>query len=468
MKVGARLFISDGLKSESKADDRYAGLSADVLRERMAEADHVFIISAYYDADFVESLFVGKIPAKTLTIVVNRASASALPAQMAELKKLKQELRKLLNRSAKIEIKLAAKHRFLHTKLYHFRRGKWARTLVGSANSSANGFTRNDELLVELHGRDSTIEEYIDWTSAKAESCDSLLAESDDQRTLEAFLRDGYVYFKSNRTLPNTINCFDQQTAIADALQRSALIDPLPFHDEQSIGLLNILKLLDIETASDGKTGKAGQVNMTACSIETCFGFWVPVALQEALERRIEKASDKRTEILIGRGQKLARVTDDEISTALNATYFNEVDRRLKSVSSPPLTTAQKSIVERRILDRAASLRGRLSDQAECRRLARSLSSSPVPEMWEDRRSKDAMIESFCEYVSWRLQRAPIPKLIRAMTNWFGLTAGDSTTQISEKIEAYFDGGEAIRQSQWQSLIGTDNSLEEDDVLLDD
>jgi phosphatidylserine/phosphatidylglycerophosphate/cardiolipin synthase-like enzyme len=176
---------------------------------------------------------------KTLTIVVNRASASALPAQIAELTKLKQELRKRLSRSATIKIKLAAKHRIFHTKLYHFRRGKWARTLIGSANSSANGFTRNEELLVELHGRDSTIEEYIDWTSSKAESCDSLL-ELDDQRTLEAFPRDGYVYFKSSRTLPSTINCFDQQTAVADALQRSALADPLPFHDDNlSVSLIS-------------------------------------------------------------------------------------------------------------------------------------------------------------------------------------------------------------------------------------
>jgi hypothetical protein len=468
MKLGARLFISDGLKSESGADHRYAGLSADVLRERIAEAEHVFIISAYYDADFIRRLFVGRLPLKTLTIVVNRASASALPEQMAELTRLKHGLRKQLGRSAQIEIKLAAKHRFLHTKLYHFRRGKWARTLVGSANSSANGFTRNDELLIELHGRDSTIEEYIDWTSSKAEACDSHLANSNEQRTLEALLRDGYVYFKSTRTLPNTINCFEHQTTITDALQSSALADPLPFHDEQSIGMLNILKLLGIETASDLKTGKTGQVNMTACSIETCFGFWVPVALHGELERKIEKASAKRTEVLIGRGKKLSQITDDEIKAALNAAYFNEVDRRLKSVSSPVLTGAQKSAVERRILDRAASLRGRLTDRLECRRLARSLSSSPVPEMWEDRRSRDEMVESFCEYLSWRMQRAPIPKLVRAMKDWFGLIAGDTTARVNERIETYFDGVAAIRQSHWQSLIGTDGLLEEDEVLLDD
>lgn len=67
MKVGENVFISSGLKYESKADHRYEGLSADILRDRIVLSDHVFIISAYYDVAFVRNLFVKKVPLKSLT-----------------------------------------------------------------------------------------------------------------------------------------------------------------------------------------------------------------------------------------------------------------------------------------------------------------------------------------------------------------------------------------------------------------
>lgn len=386
-------------------------------------------------------------------MIFNRAAASALPGQLAELKTLKRRLQERHGRKTLIDIKVASKKRFLHTKLYHFRRGKWARTLIGSANATENGFCRNDELLVEIHGRDNTIEGYIDYTSDSASSCEDPAVGVDEYDSFQAMLRDGFVYFKSNRPVPYTLNCFENHPDVRDALERAVVSVPLPFHEDQSVGLLNILKLLGISSSEKAEVDEEAQRAVLApFSVETCFGFWVPYAFHQELDSKIDASASKKAARLFGHGQSLISKSDSQISADIQSRYFTVIDQRLAGVSAPRLNLQQKREVEARVLRRVLNLRSKLAEREECMRLARAVSGAPVPEMWEDPRSKREMMESFCEYVSWKLESTSRKRrIVRKLQEWFALSVGDEPHDVQRKIDSFFEAGKTIRRQAWDN-----------------
>lgn len=454
LKLDDSVFISLGLKTETKAPALYRGLSRDVLIQLLDQADKVVIISAYYDIPFLKQLFERKRSLKDLTMVFARAAASARGEQVQELREFRQWLRSKHNRKSSINIKIAEGRRFLHTKVYQFQRGKWARTLIGSANATAAGFFRNDELLVEIHGRNHAIEGYVDWTVSQALCCeDDRLKTPEEYNSLQALLRDGFVYFRSTRTIPYTLNCFDNYPDIIAKLQKAVLANPLPFHDEQSAGLLNILRLFDINVEDDQRE-VVRPVRIVPFSVETCFGFWVPFAFRTMLDARIDASVESKTAVFSASGLRLASIDRKEAAERIHARYFDEIDKRLMSVQSAPLTSAQRHEVEVRLIRRIESLKELLTNGEQCKRLARPLTGTPVPEIWEDPRSKREMVDSFCEYLSWKLARSGrIPGVVRKMKEWFDLRGGEQPEEIREKIDSYFESGQTKSRKDW---LGTD------------
>lgn len=452
MKLGSNIFINNGLKVESEAPNEYLGLSKNMLIGRLDEADQAIIISAYYDLCFLKQLFEKKRKLKFLTMIFARASSSALPNQVRELCDFQGWLKEKFGRSTTISIKIASGRRFLHTKLYHFRRGKWARTLVGSANATDNGFSRNDELLIELHGRDQTIEGYIEWTDKHASKVDdSSLDGPETYDSLQAILRDGFVYFKTYRNIPYTLDCFDNQPAISDKIQKAVVVAPLPFHDEQSAGVLNLLKLLNVGAAND-RSDPLRRVRIVPYTIETCFGYWVPVAFNQRLNESLELAAERRTSELLAYGRQLGDIVDAEILTRIRKHYLDQVDSRITAAGAQRLRATVRLAVEDRVLRRIQNLRTLLTSEEQCKRLAKPLSGTAVPEIWEDPRSKGEMVDSFCEYISWRLARpSKVPGIVRTLQGWFDLRVGDMPEEVHAKIQKLFDSGKSLSRVDWTS-----------------
>jgi len=450
-KLSGTLHINSNLKNEAEAGDGYIGLSSNILSERLKSADHASFISAYYDIDFLKSLKYPKNSLTSLTMVFSRLAGSAIKSQTDELQGLKESLQKATGRNTSVSVMIASRNRTLHTKLYHFRRGKWARSLIGSANATYSGFYRNDEILIEIQGRDTVIEDYISYTIEKATSCYDEVPDDNEYDSFQSLLRDGYVYFKASRPVPYTVSCFDNAPLVAETLQKSVATAPLQFHEGLSVGLLNILKLAQIEVSGKTMTQDEDRqrVPLNRYAIETCFGYWVPVPYYKEVEERIRVGAQRKAKLLSEVGARLNRLSASDLAGQINEVYLADIDRRLEAQAARKLTPDQRKAVEDKILRRAASLKIKLSDERERDRLARSISSVPVPEVWEDPHSTREMMDSFCECLAWKLeQSAKLSKVVGKLKALFSLERGDSPEDIRERIDTYFNTKTMFR-SKW-------------------
>ena len=361
MKLDNSLFVNKALKGEMPRARHLLALSNAMLIERMKAAEHVLIISAYYDIAFLHTLFEpkGTLLNKNITMIFARPAPPALPEQVVELRKFQRALGARGKSKARVNVAVADGGRFLHTKLYQFRRGKWMRTLVGSANATSNGFDRNDEIFIEIQGRSAGIDQYIGRTLATACNCENVVVSTNEQYTsFQSLLRDGYIYFKPSRSVPYTLNCFDNDPERVAALQRAVAGNPLPFHEGQSVGMLNVLRLLKIKDGDRAtKQDVAQRVQIIPFSIETAFGYWVPSAYQRRLEERLDITAGKKTKALLACGRQLAVKNDDEVIEVARTKYVSVINDRLASVSARRLNDIEVREINDQILRRIKSLR---------------------------------------------------------------------------------------------------------------
>ena len=451
MKRDDSLFINHRIHKEMNGKKLLKPLSKNALIEKTTNANTILFISAYYDIDFLKGVFSATrhLSAKKITTVFARAAPPALQQQLEELNKFKNWLRGKCHPGTKIHVKLAKEGRFLHTKLYQFQGARSMQTLIGSANATSNGFEHNDEILIEIHGRNSGIDEYVRRTLDCASNCDDVTSKRQIYTSFQSLLRDGLIYFKSTRTLPYTLNCFEVGTTIYNALAEAVKGKSVPFHEPQSVGMLNILKLLGVVSDEKSKQKTAKHVNLVQFSVETSFGYWVPTAFQDKLVANLDIASERKANQFLAYGRKLETINDTSALKLVREKYFTGTNALLKSVSHPPLTTKKKGELEKQIIKRVDSLRGRLNDPDECKRLARLLKGTPVPEIWEDPRSKDEMIESFCEYVSWKIEQRRKSLVVKTITKWFDLETDDEPDGVRHRIEKFFKTGKTKSSADW-------------------
>ena len=161
-------------------------------------------------------------------------------------------------------------------------------------------------------------------------------------------------------------------------------------------------------------------------------------------------------------GLKLQSIRDDDIPEIIKTRYFDEINKRLDSVSGSHLTVTHKEDVERRIRRRVEGVRKRLSSDKECGRLARSLVGTPVPEIWEDPHSKNEMIDSFCEYLTEKLDSPTrLPGIVRTLRDGFNLASGDESHEIRRKIDEYFKTGTYNREDWGGDAFGVESDSDE-------
>jgi hypothetical protein len=255
------------------------------------------------------------------------------------------------------------------------------------------------------------------------------------------------VYFRPTRTVPQTIDLFsDQSRDIADALSKTVVANPLPGHDQPSLGGLNILRIVLGERAVVDESAKH-KAKIQPYAVETAYSYWVPSAYKPKLDEKLDQVSQEKARRLLALGQKFTRVVDAEQRFEDN--YLSEIDRRLK-LARLSMSTERRDRIKDRFATRLRSLTQMLNDEHQCRHLAVPLEGVPVPEMWEDPLSKAVLIESFCDNVSWKLNHSGNrpPLIITTLRKWFNLRPGDTPQEIEQRINKFFTSGRKSR-SDW-------------------
>lgn len=438
------------LPSTVGTDDGMDTPALNAIAEAIANSTETTIISAFYDEEFLLEL-MGNVPTSMradyrITMVFNGAYGRRLSAQVADLKSLRSRLRK--SRFGSVDIRLIRiPGGLFHTKLYLVQNRTQPQWFVGSANATNNGFRVNDEILLKLIGRHDELRSYTRDTIKKSYALDAEEFDAGPE-DLTTFLRDGSLYFKSSAQvsfsyptkLPDTV-----VDKIAELNIRPRYTDPaLPF------SAFNIRRAISEDINIDIRPERR-VVRIRSYSVETCLGYWVPTALTEVVDARIEEKSGHQLQQL----ERLAEEMAQPERRSRTLVQFGDFLSDIEQATGERLQRGTMADSFAKYYDRLAS---RLSKPAMRERYARPLTDTSVPEIWDDPVASADFKETFLLDVCSRIATGP-RGIVKTILNTIGLPADqlidheDLENHLSRVIKV-----RGIRAFRWAN-----NEEDEDD-----
>lgn len=450
MKVEKYALVTNKIAIEN-ADD--LSDAREFLEWKVSTSDEIVVISAFYGEEFVKTVlanaeFSGR--GRLLTLVFAGLPEVARAEQIASLRDLKTHIVTTHRFAAKnVDIRLVLDTKFLHAKVIRFRtEARSPVYVIGSANFSTAAYAHNDEAMVAITGRHPGLNSYI----AHVLKCSYSLEEIPDEQpasTWRDLLRNGYLYFRPNRTLGYTVDPFNDEEFkdVAERLRQQS--NPLPFSAGSALGL-NLKELLELEEpAGNTKLG----FRLPTYAVETDYGYWVPKPYVDFIESILEQASKPKFLALQKRGKELSELGDAYVTRQI-AVYLDEVQNRVGAGSSPlTISKQQRVAIEEKIVRRVNHLKAMLTDPKSLERLSETMIGAPVPEFWEDNTSVTRFFEGFCYDIVSKLS-APkrVPMIIAHLADEFGIAHGDNVEACQQKISSFFAAGNAWPNDKWPQV----------------
>lgn len=420
------------------------------LAEAIANSTEATIISAFYDEKFLLEL-MKSVPASVrpdyqVTMVFNGAYGRRLIAQMADLRSLRSRLRK--SRFGSVDIRLIRiPGGLFHTKLYLVQNRTQPQWFIGSANATSNGFRVNDEILLKLSGRHDELRSYVRDTVNKSYALDDKEFDTGPEN-LTTLLRDGSLYFKSSAQVSFSYSTKLPETVVAKIAElniRPRYTDPaLPF------SAFNIRRAISEDLNIDIKPERK-IIPIRAYSVETCLGYWVPTALTEVVDARIEMKSGHYLQQLEQLAEELAR--PERRSRTID--QFGDFLSDIEQATGERLQRTAMTDSFAKYYDRLAS---RLSQRTMREKYARPLTNTSVPEIWADPVGSTDFKESFLLDICARIAAGP-----RGIAKTIIDTIGLPADQLLENEELESLLSKVIKARGVRAFRWTHNEEDEDE-----
>jgi len=270
--------------------DRIEQLNIDTFIQTAQNVISIKILSPYYSKRFLDDKFLSLIPENVrqecdVTIVVNGFAGNRLKEQIKELKELEDSLKNL--DYFDVSIYLNTETPLFHPKLYRFETEDEIFWFVGSANASEAGFSRNEEILVQLKGNNHNI---FDLYIERVIQNSKLYSDIEEPKIdcMIKFWRTGLIYYKPNANIQFTFS----RLKIPEWVKRklSGDLEPPPFTDPgEPWGPFNIKLAINIE-----EERQRIQARHSPLSIETCFGYWVPSKYKQQLDEKLYRVIERK------------------------------------------------------------------------------------------------------------------------------------------------------------------------------
>jgi HKD family nuclease len=392
--------MTESVASTKTISDAVEKLDLLWVKNFISGADKVEIAAGFYDVKFLNGLLDNHSKVKQIRMVFNGLGGQRLKDQINELQILTNNLK---SKRISVEIRLAFAPGMFHSKLFLATEGSSTRALIGSANATLAAFARNEEILVTLPKAD-TLAGYFDSIWNEAKHLDRLDVTA---KSLIAFFRTGSLYFKPTVTISLTINPFREllKTLSPDELQKLSGFK-LPHADPESgIGPFNLkLAVLGdatpIDDSEDMQSIKAG---IKPWSIETCYGYWVPSAVDNKWSEKLKDASESRRNKWIKFRDALDRVSE----TDLCKSYKNYLDAVGEVLERIPGYKDKIKHLKNNPFDSAESTFNKFVKRIKCRLLDDQLDQltmpfrrGKIPELWDDDGAYEDFRDSFFDYMA--------------------------------------------------------------------
>jgi hypothetical protein len=380
-------------------------LTVESLGAHLRGARRIFLASAYYDVQFCHAL-LAHAPRKNTAVrlVFNGLGGSRLVAQRNDLAKLERALRTHIG---SVEVRLAFEPGLFHTKLLVIQGMRRQVAFVGSANATMAAMTQNEEILLQVPS-DGAIEGYVEriWIVSKPLS---QLNERLIARSLIGFFRTGSLYFKPTTNLQTTFNPFRELlAALPDSERKKLGAVELPYADlEAGVGAFNLRRAARFsDAAGEAEDQKRTKASIKPYSIETCFGYWVPRAVDGELQQRLQKGGEgKRARllelrrVLKARPKRLAKRYGNYVDAVRSLLVDNDVRfwEYLEESRRDPFDLGLFDAFFERVLNC-------LENDDYLDRLCLPFVQGRMPEIWDDPHASWDFESSFFQYLEYVAQ----------------------------------------------------------------
>lgn len=402
---------------------------------------HAILFAAFYSEVFLKK-FLKSIPKaerseRSVTFVLNGCVGAKLEHQIQRLMDIQAYGVRL--GYADVKIYLNHENAMFHTKLFKFYRPRKYRYFVGSANLSNSAFQRNEELVLSFRRMQPQLDRYIENVMENSTLVSDFSLRGEDLGELEEFLQSGVLFYKPNTQLNFTFHELDMPK---DVEERLSMLSERPVHTNPGTawGAYNLKRAIKARLpnleAAEVSEEKMRRLSISRWAIETCYGYWVPSAYIAEVQKKVAMVSNQKKDSLLALRDAIHSIGLE----ALLDDYRHYLTDVVTILSNARIDWRPDS----RLLQRFSRYLNRLVQKLEhetfVERFCRPLVQSFLPEMWDDSYAKMDFLDSFCEFVEYKVLSAgsssSLP--VASMVNAFEITNGDDSQAILQKMEDYF------------------------------
>lgn len=395
MRVDPDLFLSRTKDVDVESTDLHSA-----LRETVAKADRVSILSAYYGSAYIRSLLEGVPKGRrkncAIKLVLGLENRARLANDMEELRRLEVDL---LGAGFKnVELRLAKFDRPFHVKLYYFRRGTQPTWFIGSANLSPAITGDRHELMLRLRGSHPKLSKYLRELEGDAGSFSIDEPPSGESRDLKSFFLNGSLAYRPQNRVSFTFEACVigpvHRRIISQALAEGSQV---PYANPRPEGFgFDLARAVDMVIDGGAPSPRVGLRRYAA---ETLYGYWLPQPYAEDVRAKSIGSRSNAHAKLKTFAAALADCSDKDLESRLGEhvrameTFF----ARHGSILKPKDGYLEKF---RTFLSAKKTF---LNHPDRLDRAINNLYIEPTPDFWFDEERSAEFEDSFFEDISLRM-----------------------------------------------------------------
>lgn len=430
------------------------GLKLSWMKDYFSGAEHISIAAGFYDKDFILNLLGKHQSAQDIRLLFNGLGGHRLVAQRIELQELIQELKLSIPRKTpNIDVRLYFAPGMFHSKLFLISQGSSISALVGSANATTAALKRNEEILIPLENA-AALNDYFNsaWDEGKSLADLDLKANS-----LVSFFRTGILYFKPVTTLAITINPVRMLLNLMSDDERNLLGGKsLPYAEQETgIGSFSLKFAIQNEKIGEDADDSTDEENenevekqrqrasIVPWSIETCFGYWVPSALDAAWQENLQAAGALKEQKWITFLEQLDAISDEELLGKYQE-YLDAIQLELKVIPKLPeyLAKLKQNPFDTSIFSKFfAQVVLYLRDDNRRVRLTQPFIKGEVPEIWDDIQAYTSFRTSFFDHLNQVAHSKKVrpPKVPSKILNKLDTEQAQSGDELEAEFASYLE-----------------------------
>lgn len=413
----------------------FADLS-EAMHEAASAATEISILGGFYNAGALVYL-CEQVPKRRrrgcrVRIAVGLEAAALIPQTWEDMRGVDRRLRDMGFRDVTVAVVSSSPVHF-HTKLFRILRATRPVWFIGSANPGS----KRHELMVRISGRHEALSDYVDavFDNAKIVTDTPPLLKI---ATLRDLFLTGILCHKPPAQRLFTFDAFrltpETRDHLMSVLTREGGIEHArPRTEGFGFSLKSALGVDDWVNAEDEDTGLQ-RTQYRRSYIDTVLGFWMPRAYAQEIQHRM---ADERNSRLRGLERFAHLLTAQEGQFAARKAFSDHVtsmERLLAghSIDARPVEDRDRAF-ERFLISRLKIL----SDEKARSRIARTMTLTNMPDIWDDRSVSEDFEISFFEDLAYRFssQGGRAGRVVRSFADALRLFGGETADDIQAALE---------------------------------